>query len=106
MVPFRMFDFRARLKGGLQPLTRALVPLVLLTLVASPLRSQTIEDGLMMPKKNFCTGFLYVNDSWDQYWEGTLKRGNGNIGTITTQTITWAGNYGVTDRLNVIAMVP
>ena len=106
MVSFRLFDLRAALKGGLRPLTRALVPLVLLTLSASPLRSQTIEDGLMMPKKNFCTGFLYVHDSWDQYWEGTLKRGNGNIGTITTQTITWAGNYGVTDRLNVIAMVP
>ena len=104
MVSFRLFDLRAALKGGLRPLT--LPSLVLLTLSAPPLRSQTIEDGLMMPKRNFCTGFLYVHDSWDQYWEGTLKRGNGNIGTITTQTITWAGNYGVTDRLNVIAMVP
>jgi hypothetical protein len=68
--------------------------------------AQTIDDGVMMPKKNLCTGFLYAHDSWDQYWEGTLKRANGNIGTIKTQSVTWTGNYGVTDRLTVIAMVP
>ena len=53
-----------------------------------------------------CTGFVYTHDSWDRYWEGPLERGNGNIGTITTQSVTWMGTYGVTDRLNVIAMVP
>ena len=51
--------------------------------------------------QTLCTGFLYTHDSWDQYWEGTLKRGNGNIGTVTTQSVAWMGNYGITDRLNV-----
>jgi hypothetical protein len=60
----------------------------------------------MMPKRILCTGFLYTHDSWDEYWEGELKRDNGNVGTLTTQAITWMGNYGVTDRLNLIAMVP
>jgi len=60
----------------------------------------------MVPRKDLMTGFLYTHDSWDEYWEGTLKRGNGNIGTITTQSVTWFADYGVTDKLNVIATLP
>ena len=47
--------------------------LALLTLASSTLRAQTIDDGIMMPRKSLCTGFLYTHDSWDQYWEGTLE---------------------------------
>jgi hypothetical protein len=68
--------------------------------------AQTITDGLMMPAKNLCTGFMYTSDKWTTYWEGELRRENGNIGSVTTQSITWVGNYGVTDNINVIAMVP
>jgi hypothetical protein len=68
--------------------------------------AQTIDDGVMMGKRELCTGFLYQNDRWDQYWEGPLKRGNENIGTLTTQSIAWVATYGVTDRLNVISMLP
>jgi len=96
----------ARCRIGTRPQTRALLAFFLLTSGSESLRAQTIDDGVMMPRKSLCTGFLYAHDSWDQYWEGTLKRANGNIGTITTQSVTWMGNYGVTDRLNVIAMVP
>ncbi len=67
---------------------------------------QTITDGLMMPKGDLCTGFMYTNDKWTEYWEGSLKRENGNIGTLTTQSLMWVGAYGITDKINVIAMVP
>lgn len=67
---------------------------------------QTISDGLMMPKNDLCTGFIYSNDKWTEYWEGSLKRENGNIGTLTTQSLMWVGVYGVTDKINVIAMLP
>ncbi|HMK28916.1 MAG TPA: transporter [Terriglobales bacterium] len=77
-----------------------------LALVCAPLYAQTIQDQIMIPRKTLFTGTVYSYDSWDQYWEGTLKRINGNIGTVTTQSVTWSGNYGITDRLNVIAMVP
>lgn len=83
-----------------------LLPAALLALGATPLPAQTIDDGLMMPRKQLCTGFVYMHDSWDRYWEGPLERDNGNIGTLTTQSVSWMGTYGVTDRLNVIAMVP
>ncbi|HET7293133.1 MAG TPA: transporter [Vicinamibacteria bacterium] len=85
---------------------QALVALGLLASFTVQVQAQTIEDGVMMPGKNLCTGFLYAHDSWDEYWEGTLKRVNGNIGTITTESLSWVGNYGVTNRLNVIAMLP
>jgi len=84
----------------------ALGTCVLLALSSVPLRAQTIDDSLMMSRNRFCTGFSYRHDAWDQYWEGSLKRGNGNIGTVTTQSVSWMGNYGITDRLNVIAMLP
>ena len=59
---------------------------------------QTLTDGLMMPKKNLCTGFMYTHDSWTEYWEGELKRDNGNIGKVTTQSLMWVGNYGITNK--------
>jgi hypothetical protein len=70
------------------------------------IHAQTIDDGVMMSKRSLCTGFLYAHDGWEEYWEGPLKRSNGNIGTVTTRSVTWMGAYGVTDRLNVIAMLP
>ncbi len=85
---------------------RRLLPAVSFVLIAPPLFAQTIDDTLMMPRKQLCTGFVYMHDSWDRYWEGSLERDNGNIGTLTTQSVSWMGTYGVTDRVNVIAMLP
>ena len=51
-------------------------------------------------------GAVGEHDRWDEYWEGTLLRENLNVGTVTTKTLGWMGTYGVTDRLNVIAMAP
>ena len=87
-------------------LPRVVRAFILLACLAAPLHAQTIDDGIMLARHDLLTGNLYTYESWDQYWEGTLKRVNGNIGTITTRTNIWSANYGVTDRLNVIAMVP
>jgi hypothetical protein len=88
------------------PRLQPLLPAVLLATGAASLPAQTIDDALMMPRQQLCTGFVYMHDTWDRYWEGSLERGNGNIGTLTTQSVSWVGTYGVTDRVNVIAMVP
>jgi hypothetical protein len=90
----------------LWPRTQPLLLPVLLALGAASVHAQTIDDGLMMPRKQLCTGFVYMHDAWGRYWEGTLERGNGNVGRVTTQSVSWMGTHGVTDRLNVIAMVP
>lgn len=89
--------------------TRTLTRIVVLLGLGSipaPLPAQTADDGIMLSRGVLFTGTLYAHDTWDEYWEGARKRDNGNIGTLTTESITWFANYGVTDRLNVIASVP
>jgi hypothetical protein len=87
-------------------LVRKLALLVLAAACATAASAQTIEDGVMMPRKTLCTGLLYSHDAWSRYWEGALLRTNGNIGTITNESVVWMADYGLTDRLNVIAMLP
>ena len=77
-----------------------------LALGSASVHAQTIDDGVMLPKRGLMAGNIYTYDTWDEYWEGTLKRENGNIGTLTTEMNVWSGNYGITDRFNVIGMVP
>lgn len=68
--------------------------------------SQTDIDAIMMSKNNFCTGFMYTHNSWDHYWEGTFKRDNQNLGTVSSQMIGVMGNYGLRDNLNLLFALP
>jgi hypothetical protein len=85
---------------------RTVVALACVTAFSASVHAQTVEDGIMMGRKGLFTGMLYAHDGWDEYWEGALKRGNGNIGTLTTETVSWYADYGLTNRLNVIANIP
>lgn len=69
-------------------------------------KAQTDLDYDMMGKNLFCTGFMYSYSSWDHYWEGTFKRDNANLGTVSTQMVGIMGNYGVSKNLNLIFNVP
>ncbi|MDB4883217.1 MAG: hypothetical protein JWL95_1983 [Gemmatimonadetes bacterium] len=79
---------------------------LLLAAATLPLRAQAADDGFLMPKRALTVGAFYMHESWNEYWEGTLKRTNENLGTVTTQSVTLAGMYGVTERLSVVASVP
>jgi hypothetical protein len=68
--------------------------------------AQTENDGIMMDKKQLCSGLVYQYSSFDQYWEGTYKRENLNIGSVSTKNIAFMGNYGITDRWNAILTIP
>ena len=70
------------------------------------INAQTDIDAIMMSKKNFCVGAVYQHSSWDEYWEGTFKRTNLNMGTVSTQSLAIMGNYGITDKLNVLFNLP
>lgn len=59
-----------------------------------------------MDKNNFCTGLIAGTSSFDHYWEGNLHRDNPNIGTVTNSFISVMGNYGLTDKLNLIFSAP
>ena len=54
----------------------------LVVVSASSAIAQTMDDGLSMPRKAASAGVLYSHESWTEYWEGTLKRSNGNIGNV------------------------
>jgi hypothetical protein len=49
---------------------------------------------------------MYGYSSWKNYWEGNLKRENLNLGTVSTQMISVMGNYGLTNKLNILFGVP
>ena len=98
---------RARYLPHRTPLVFRLVAALAFLVVLSPsLHAQTIEDGIMLSRQKLCTGVFYTYDYWDHYWEGSLNRTNGNLGTVTTRTAQWTGNYAVDNRLNVIAITP
>jgi hypothetical protein len=88
------------------PLMRQLILSSLLIGACSSLSAQTIDDGIMMSRQSIQAGAVYTRDSWSEYWEGTLRRVNGNIGTITTQTTTSMATYGLTDRVMIVGSVP
>ncbi len=92
-----------KMKTGLLRIT-GLIAMTALSYL--PSQAQTEIDGIMMAKNNYCSGIMYNYSSWDQYWEGTLKRNNLNLGTVSTSMIAYMGNYGVSDKLNLLFGLP
>jgi hypothetical protein len=84
----------------------ALAAVVLTVALQGSAHAQAIDDGVMMAKGELFTGDVYTHDAWDEYWEGGLKRDNGNIGTLTTKSHTVLAVFGLTDRLNILSNVP
>lgn len=68
--------------------------------------AQTDADALMIPKNFYCAGVMYNHSGWTDYWEGTFKRDNANIGKFTANSYTVVGNYGITNKLDVLFSVP
>jgi len=80
--------------------------LVCFVLTSIITKAQTDLDAIMMNKKNLCIGPMYGYSSWKNYWEGTFKRDNENLGKVSTQMFSVMGIYGITKNLNVIANLP
>lgn len=74
--------------------------------LTSLVQSQTDVDGIMMGQRNICGGLVYGYSAWNQYWEGQTLRTNENIGTVSSNSVWAMVNYGISDRLNIITMVP
>lgn len=68
--------------------------------------AQTDQDGLMMNKNLFCTGIIYNASNWNKYWEGTNFRENLNLGTVSSNSIQFMGNFGLKDNLNLLFSAP
>jgi hypothetical protein len=85
--------------------TKTLI-IVILLLSSLQLCAQTDVDAIMMEKNAFCIGPMYTHSNWKNYWEGTSKRENLNLGTVSTQVYSVMGNYGVSEKLNLLFNVP
>ncbi|HYO84642.1 MAG TPA: hypothetical protein VES20_24785 [Bryobacteraceae bacterium] len=85
---------------------KRITALAVSALLCSAAHAQTIDDGIMMGKRLLCAGYMYTHDGWNEYWEGTLKRTNANLGTLTTEAHQIYAIYGVTNSLNVITSIP
>jgi len=68
--------------------------------------AQTDMDAITLKKNIFCAGGVFSNNTWTNYWEGTYKRDNENLGKVTTNMYMLMGAYGVTDKLNVMFSIP
>ncbi|TAD96290.1 MAG: transporter [Bacteroidetes bacterium] len=80
--------------------------LILCCFFSSKLFAQTMTDGLMMAKQQFCLGASYRSDFWKNYWESDFKRENLNLGNVSLQELGIMGNYGIKNNLNVIFSLP
>jgi len=83
-----------------------LIFIICLGMLPPFLHAQTDSDGLVMSRNNLCSGLTYSYGYWDEYWEGTFKRENENLGKVSTSAISAMGNYGIRDRLNIIFSLP
>lgn len=81
---------------------------MLLACIALPrlASAQTDADAIMIPKNYLCAGGMYMQSDWKSYWEGTFKRTNGNLGTVSSHTYSLMADYGITNNLNVLANIP
>jgi hypothetical protein len=74
--------------------------------LSGSLSAQTDIDAIMMEKNAFCVGPMYSYSSWKNYWEGTLKRENLNLGKVSMQMFGLMGNYGLTRKINLLVSAP
>ncbi|MBK6543895.1 MAG: transporter [Saprospiraceae bacterium] len=70
------------------------------------LKAQTPSDAIMMEGKRICIAATFGQDKFDEYWEGTLLRKNGNFGTLTRNSYGLMVAAGITNRINLIASLP
>lgn len=75
--------------------------MIIACLLASirPASAQMENDGIMIPKNYLCPGVMYSTSDWTNYWEGTFKRDNGNLGKVNTSMYSAMVTYGITNSL-------
>lgn len=90
----------------MQPKTNYLILFILLLGCCCKVTAQTDMDAIMMDKKQLCIGPMLNYSSWKNYWEGSFKRDNENLGRVSTTAYAVMGAYGVNGKLNLLFGVP
>jgi hypothetical protein len=90
----------------LSKIKMALLLFAIINLSINTVYAQTDQDAIMMNKNLFCTGIVFGTSSWNKYWEGVNSRENLNLGTVSSNSLSVMGNYGVKDNLNILFNAP
>ena len=105
-VPVRPRAVRSRSARRSAVRPRLAAGLALLGAVAAPAAAQSLDDGLLLPRRTARVGVVQATDRWDHYWEGTRARTNENLGTVATRVTLLHAMYGLTDRVTLGATLP
>jgi hypothetical protein len=70
--------------------------------IAHQAKAQSPTDAELMGSNQSCIAAFYTHDAWSQYWESTLLRSNGNIGTLNRNIVSAMYVYGISDRFNLL----
>ena len=71
--------------------------LLCLTILSLEMSAQTPSDAVLMNPGQFCGGIFYNNSSASEYWQGDSLLENGNVGTLTSQSIAAGFTLGIQD---------
>lgn len=80
--------------------------LLCLTILSLEMSAQTPSDAVLMNPGQFCGGIFYNNSSASEYWQGDSLLENGNVGTLTSQSIAAGFTLGIIKNLNIYATLP
>ncbi len=75
-------------------------------LIGKSATAQTFTDGIMMARGEVCAALMAGQDTWTDYWEGSLKRDNPNLGEVTSTMVMPMVAFGLTDRINLVTALP
>ena len=74
--------------------------------ITSEVQAQTPSDAVLMNPGQFCGGIFYNNSTASEYWQGDRLLANGNVGTLTSQSIAAGFTLGIIKNLNIYATLP
>ncbi len=89
-----------------KPIKKCILICVCLIASSQLAHAQMENDGIMIPQNYLCPGLMYGHSSWTNYWEGTFKRNNGNLGTVSSNEFNFMVTYGLAKNLIVTAGLP
>ncbi len=85
---------------------KQLLVLVVCCFCSIAVKAQTETDAIMMDKNDLCLGGIFAYSKWTNYWEGSLKRQNLNIGSVSSRQYHLMGTYGLSNKVNLLFNVP
>jgi hypothetical protein len=77
-----------------------------ITISITPLGAQSADDGFPVVRGQLRLTVDHGVDRWRTYWEGTRRRDNANIVTLSTAHTMATLGYGVTNALSLFATLP